>query len=162
MFGFGKKKKELKDDKTLYAPLAGQVLKIEETSDPVFSQKIMGDGYAVEPTDGKIFAPVSGTITMVQGHALGFTRADGLEVLLHVGIDTVSLNGAPFNFTVKVDDVVDGGEEVGSVDLAAVEAAGLAKTTMVVFTNTADKLADFTLNYESVDGGATIGSANTK
>lgn len=165
MFGFGKKKKELKelkDDKQLYAPLAGQVIKIEETSDPVFAQKIMGEGYAVEPTDGKIYAPVSATVTMVQGHALGFTRADGLEALLHVGIDTVSLNGAPFKFTVKEGDIVDGGELVGTVDLAKVEAAGLAKTTMVIFTNTADKLADFTVDYSAVAGGLDVGIANTK
>jgi len=162
MFGLGKKKKELKDDKSLYAPLAGNVIKIEDTSDPVFSGKIMGDGYAVEPTDGKIFAPVSGSVTLVQGHALGFTRADGLEVLLHVGIDTVSLNGAPFKFTVKVDDIVDGGDAVGTVDWAQVEAAGLQKTTMVVFTNTADKLADFTVNYGNATAGSSVGTANTK
>jgi PTS system beta-glucosides-specific IIA component len=161
MFGLGKKK-ELKEDKTVYSPIEGQVVKIEDVSDPVFSKKIMGEGYAVEPTAGTLYAPVSASVTLVQGHALGFTRADGLEVLLHVGIDTVSLNGAPFKFKVKVGDIVDGGDEVGTVDWAQVEAKGLAKTTMVVFTNTADKLADFTVNYGQASAGSNVGQANTK
>ncbi len=161
MFGFGKKK-TLQDDKTLYAPLAGEVIELEKVSDPVFAKKIMGDGYAVQPTSDKIFAPVSAKVALVQGHALGFVRADGLEVLLHVGIDTVSLNGAPFNFKVKVGDIVDGGEEVGTVDWTKVEAAGLEKTTMVIFTNTADKLNSFDVNYGVAAAGAQVGGASVK
>lgn len=161
MFGFGKKK-ELKDDKALYAPFDGMLLKLEDVQDPVFSKKIMGDGYAVEPTSNTVKAPVSATVTLVQGHALGFTRADGLEVLLHIGIDTVSLNGGPFNFKVKVGDIVEGGDEVGTVDWAQIEAASLLKTTMAIFTNTADKLADFSVDYSQASAGSVVGQANTK
>ncbi|MDR0199159.1 MAG: PTS glucose transporter subunit IIA [Streptococcaceae bacterium] len=161
MFGFGKKK-ELKEDATLYAPIAGEVIALSEVSDPVFSKEIMGKGYAVEPTDGKLVSPVAGTVTLAQGHALGFTRADGLEVLLHVGIDTVSLNGAPFKFSVKQGDVVDGGDAVGTVDWAQVEAAGLKKTTMVVITNTADKLGELSVTPGTATTGAAIGNATAK
>jgi PTS system beta-glucosides-specific IIA component len=162
MLGFGKKEKELKDDKTLYCPLTGKVINIEETSDPVFAKKIMGDGFAVEPADGRIYAPVSGIITLLQGHAVGITRADGLEVLLHIGIDTVSLSDNLYNFNVKAGDNVGGGEEIGTVDFAAIEAAGLEKTTMIVFTNTNDKLSNFTVDYAAATGGEAIGTANVK
>jgi PTS system beta-glucosides-specific IIA component len=161
MFGLGKKK-ILQDDKALYAPLAGEVIELEKVSDPVFAKKIMGEGYAVEPTDNKIYAPVSAKIDLAQGHALGFSRADGLEVLLHVGIDTVSLAGAPFKFSVKAGDIVDGGQQVGTVDWAKVEAAGLEKTTMVIFTNTADKLNQFDVSYNPATGGSKVGEASTK
>ncbi|GAB2027900.1 PTS sugar transporter subunit IIA [Lactovum odontotermitis] len=162
MFGFGKNEKVLMDDKALYAPISGKIFKIEDCSDYVFSQKIIGDGFAIEPTDGKIAAPVSGTVTLAQGHAVGLTRADGLEVLLHIGVDTVTLNGSPYQLTVKVDDVVDGGAEIGRVDLAEIEAAGFEKTAMIVFTNTADKLADFTVNYGEAAAAEKIGQANVK
>ncbi|MEG1283989.1 MAG: PTS glucose transporter subunit IIA, partial [Lactococcus sp.] len=95
MFGFGKKK-SVNEDKNLYAPLAGTVIDLEKVSDPVFAKKVMGDGYAIEPTSSEIVSPVAGEVSLVQGHAIGFKRADGLEVLLHLGIDTVSLNGQPF------------------------------------------------------------------
>lgn len=160
VFGFGKKK-ELKEDAALYAPLAGTVIPVEEVADPVFSKKMMGDGYAVEPTADKIVAPVSGKVTVVQGHALGFERADGLHVLLHVGLDTVSLNGAPFKFTVKVGDIVDGGDAVGTVDWAQVEAAGLGKTTMVIFVDMPEA-PEFSVEYAAVDAGSPVGNATVK
>ena len=109
MFGFGKKK-SVSEDKNLYTPLAGTVIDLEKVSDPVFAKKVMGDGYAIEPTSNDIVSPVAGEVSLVQGHAIGFTRADGLEVLLHLGIDTVSLNGQPFQIKVKVGDIVDGGD----------------------------------------------------
>jgi len=162
MLGFGKKQKELSDDKSLYAPLSGQIIELEKVSDPIFAKKVMGDGYAVEPTDTKIISPVAGTVSLVQGHAIGLMRADGLEILLHVGIDTVSLNGVPFNFKVKVGDVVDGGDVLGKVDWLQVEAAGMPKTTMVLITNTADKLADLQVDYIQADAGQKIGQATAK
>lgn len=90
MFGFGKKKTAVLDQR-LYNPVMGQVIELEDVSDPVFAGGMMGDGFAVEPTGNEIVAPVSGEVTMVQGHAVGFKRADGLEILLHMGIDTVSV-----------------------------------------------------------------------
>ncbi|GAB2025317.1 PTS glucose transporter subunit IIA [Lactovum odontotermitis] len=163
MFGLGKNKSKKENvDNGLYSPVKGDVISIDKVSDPVFAQKMMGEGYAVEPADNKICAPVSGTVTMMQGHAVGLVRADGLEVLLHIGLDTVSLNGAPFSFKVKTGDAVNGGEEIGTADFAAVEAAGLQKTVVVVFTNTGDKLEQFTVNETQAESGEKIGEAVTK
>ncbi|RZI49806.1 PTS sugar transporter subunit IIA [Lactococcus kimchii] len=158
MFGRGKKK-ELQDDKALYNPVLGEVIAISEVKDPVFSKKMMGDGFAIEPTGSKIFAPVASKITIAQGHAFGFTRADGLEVLLHIGIDTVSLNGAPFKLKAKVGDIVNGGDEIATVDFAQIKAAGLEKTTMIIFTNGAEKGLDFSVNYGSAQATEKIGVA---
>ncbi|GAB2026159.1 PTS sugar transporter subunit IIA [Lactovum odontotermitis] len=164
MFRLGKNKSEKENaDNGLYSPVKGEMISIDKVSDPVFSQKIMGEGYAVEPADNKVYAPVSGTVTLLQGHAVGFVRSDGLEVLLHIGLDTVSLNGAPFAFKVKEGDIVNGGEEIGTADFAAIEAAGLEKTVVVVFTNTENKLADFKVNADAqAAGGEKIGEAVTK
>lgn len=161
MFGFGKKK-VLQEDKILYAPLAGEVIELEKVSDPVFAKKVMGEGYAIKPTSNQLYAPVSARVSLIQGHAIGFTRADGLEVLLHIGIDTVSLNGDPFHFKVKVGEIVDGGQELGDVDWSIVEAAGLEKTSMVIFTNTADCLNSFDVNYGTADAGSKLGAASVK
>ena len=108
----------------------------------------MGDGYAIEPTSSDIVSPVAGEVSLVQGHAIGFTRADGLEVLLHLGIDTVSLNGQPFQIKVKVGDIVDGGDALGQVNWKEVEAAGLPLTSMVLITNTNEKLDSLTVKKE--------------
>ena len=161
MFGIGKKK-ELKDDNGLYNPVSGEVIELSKVNDPVFSKKIMGDGFAVEPKENKIFAPVSAKVTLVQGHAIGFKRADGLDILLHLGIDTVALKGAPFKIKVKVDDIVNGGDELGTVDWGQIEAAGLDKTTMVIFTNTKDLLSGFEVKYGSANARDELGQASVK
>ena len=161
MFGLGKRK-VIKVDNGLYAPFDGEVFEIEKVSDPIFSQKVLGDGIAIQPVSSEVFAPVSGKVTVLQAHAIGFVRADGLEVLLHVGIDTVSLNGAPFTFKVKEGDIVDGGQEIGHVDWNQVKKAGLSQTTMIVFTNTQDKLANFEVEKGTTTAGADIGSAQVK
>lgn len=164
MFGFGKKKKVAQDER-LYNPVAGNVIALAQVSDPLFAGGMMGDGFAVEPTGNEVVAPVSGEVTMVQGHAVGFKRADGLEVLLHMGIDTVSLDGAPFKITASVGDVVQGGDAIATVDWAQVEVAGLPKTTMVLITNTADKLASMTRSWEEdveTVAGSEVGTAIAK
>lgn len=161
MFGFGKKK-ALKDDKILYNPFAGEVIEMEKVSDPVFSQKILGEGFAVEPTSSTVCAPVSGKIKLLQGHAIGISRADGLDVLLHIGIDTVSLDGAPFKFNVKVGQVVDGGQEIGTVDWETIEKTACEKTAVVIFTNTSDCLNSFDVNYGPTTAGAQLGAASVK
>ncbi|TGE75758.1 PTS sugar transporter subunit IIA [Weissella confusa] len=164
MFGFGKKKTAVLDQR-LYTPVMGQVIELEDVSDPVFAGGMMGDGFAVEPTGNEIVAPVSGEVTMVQGHAVGFKRADGLEILLHMGIDTVSLDGSPFKITVSVGDVVQGGDVIATADWAQVDAAGLPKTTMVLITNTADKLASMTMVFQeeaATNAGEEIATAKAK
>lgn len=117
----------------------GQVIKLEDVKDPVFSQKMMGDGFAVEPDNGKIYSPVAGTVTSVfpTKHALGLLTENGLEVLVHIGLDTVSLEGKPFEVHVKEGDKVAAGDHLVTADLAAIKEAGRETSTVVVFTNAA-------------------------
>jgi PTS system beta-glucosides-specific IIA component len=164
VFKFGKKKKEVSHDTSLYAPLQGEIIELEKVADPVFSSKMMGEGYAVEPTDETIVSPVAGTVIMVQGHAVGIKRFDGLEVLIHLGIDTVSLNGKPFKLKVKEGDILNGGDVIGKADWSQVKAANLPKTTMILITNSADLLdmEKFSVIYKNARVAENIGNAVTK
>ncbi len=130
---------------TIVAPMAGKAIALTDVADPVFASEAMGKGMAIEPTEGKVFAPVDGTITVLAetGHAVGLLSDDGAEILLHIGIDTVELKGEPFTAHVKQMQEVKKGDLLMDVDLAAVKAAGKATTTMVIITNTDD--------YASVD-----------
>lgn len=125
------------DHDEILSPLAGTIVPIDQVPDPVFASKAMGDGFGVVPSSGAVVAPVSGKISMVAktAHAFGLTTESGVELLVHMGIDTVELNGAPFNLTIARGDVVEAGAPVGTMDLAAVKAAGKSTTTMVIFTN---------------------------
>lgn len=118
----------------------GQVIPITDVKDPVFSQKMMGDGFAVEPDNGNIYAPVSGVVTSVfpTKHALGLLTDSGLEVLIHVGLDTVALNGAPFSAKVKDGQRVEAGDLLLVADLEAIKSADRETTVIVAFTNTAE------------------------
>ncbi len=118
----------------------GQVIPITEVDDPVFSQKMMGDGFAVLPANGNIYAPVSGVVTSVfpTKHALGILSDNGLEVLVHVGLDTVALNGVPFSAKVSDGDRVQRGDLLLVADLEAIRSADRETTTIVAFTNTAE------------------------
>ena len=118
----------------------GQAISITEVKDPVFAQKMMGDGYAVEPANGSIYAPVTGVVTSVfpTKHAVGILSDKGLEVLVHVGLDTVALNGAPFSAKVADGQRVAAGDLLLVADLEAIRSAGRETTTVVAFTNTAE------------------------
>ena len=118
----------------------GQAISITEVKDPVFAQKMMGDGYAVEPANGSIYAPVTGVVTSVfpTKHAVGILSDKGLEVLVHVGLDTVALNGAPFSAKVVDGQRVAAGDLLLVADLEAIRSAGRETTTVVAFTNTAE------------------------
>ncbi len=146
------------------SPVTGTVIDLADVPDPVFSSKAVGDGLGVEPDDGAIASPVDATITMVAGtgHAIGFKSESGLEVLLHLGVDTVELEGAPFDLSVKVGDTVKAGDSLGTMDLEAVRAAGKATTAIVVLTNTITHLADLTVTTGHADAGATIATATLK
>ena len=115
----------------------GQVINIEDVKDPVFSQKMMGDGFAVEPDNGRIVSPVAGKVTSVfpTKHALGLATDNGLEVLVHIGLDTVSLEGKPFEVKVTEGQTVAAGDLLVEADLDAIRAAGRETSTIVVFTN---------------------------
>ena len=125
----------------IVAPLAGTMVAITDVPDPMFASKAMGDGFAVAPSADDVVAPCAGTVIMVAktAHAFGIRTDDGLEVLVHMGIDTVELEGAPFAMNVEVDERVEAGQPLGRMDLAAVEAAGKSTMTMVIFLNLAQK-----------------------
>lgn len=147
------------------APMAGTVIDLSDVPDPVFSSKAVGDGLGIEPADdGAIVSPVEATVTMVAGtgHAIGFKSESGLEVLLHLGVDTVELEGAPFDLSVKVGDTVKAGQPLGTMDLEAVRAAGKAATAIVVLTNTITHLADLNVTTGKTEAGTAIATATLK
>ena len=121
----------------VYSVADGQVVALEQVKDPVFDQKMMGDGFAVEPANGNIVSPVSGTVSSIfpTKHALGIVTEPGLEVLVHIGLDTVSLEGKPFTVHVAEGQKVAAGDLLVTADLDAIRAAGRETSTVVVFTN---------------------------
>ena len=121
----------------VYSVADGQVVALEQVKDPVFAQKMMGDGFAVEPSNGNIVSPVSGTVSSIfpTKHALGLVTEAGLEVLVHIGLDTVSLEGKPFTVHVAEGQKVAAGDLLVTADLDAIRAAGRETSTVVVFTN---------------------------
>ena len=121
----------------VYSVADGQVVALEQVKDPVFAQKMMGDGFAVEPANGNIVSPVSGTVSSIfpTKHALGLVTEAGLEVLVHIGLDTVSLEGKPFTVRVTEGQQVAAGDLLVTADLGAIREAGRETTTVVVFTN---------------------------
>lgn len=122
-----------------YSVAEGQYMNIEDVNDSTFSQKLLGDGFAIEPNNGQITAPVDGTVTTVfpTKHAIGFTTDSGLEILLHMGIDTVELKGKPFDVKVTDGQKIKHGDLVANVDLQAIRDAGKQTPMMVIITNMA-------------------------
>ena len=133
--GFGKKAGEV-----LGAPVEGKAVAISEVSDPTFGEEILGKGMAIIPTVGKVVAPVDGTVGMVfdTKHAISMTSVSGTEILIHVGLDTVTLGGAPFTAYVKDGQKVKAGDLMLEFDIEAIKAAGLETITPVVICNTDD------------------------
>ena len=131
---------ETLQDETIISPIVGQAVALENVNDPVFSSGAMGQGIAVKPSEGVVYAPADAevTIAFATGHAYGLRTANGAEILIHVGIDTVSMNGEGFNHKVAQGDKVKAGDVLGTFDSAKIAAAGLDNTTMVIVTNTAD------------------------
>lgn len=119
------------------SPVEGKVMELSEVEDKVFSQGSMGNGFAVELTSGTVRAPFSGEVTVVfpTGHAIGMKRADGLEVLIHIGMDTVELNGKGFSLKVKQGDYVSAGDVLVEVDLDYIKSEGKSLVSPVVFPN---------------------------
>lgn len=136
MFNFFKKKKK-DDGLNVEAVVNGEVMPITEVQDDVFSTKMLGDGYAIKPTDNNIFAPVDGEISTLfpTKHAIGIKTEDGLEILIHLGLDTVELNGEPFTMDIKQGDQVKAGQALGKMDIKAVADSGKDNTVIVVYTN---------------------------
>lgn len=127
-------------EETLVSPLSGDVVALENVNDPVFSSGAMGKGLAVKPTDGVVYAPADAEVTIAfeTGHAYGLKTASGAEILIHIGIDTVSMNGNGFEKLVAAGDKVKAGTPLAKFDAAKIAEAGLDDTTMIIVTNTAD------------------------
>ncbi|WP_312249090.1 sucrose-specific PTS transporter subunit IIBC [Streptococcus parasuis] len=127
-------------EETLVSPLSGNVVALENVNDPVFSSGAMGKGLAVKPSEGVVYAPADAEVTIAfeTGHAYGLKTASGAEILIHIGIDTVSMNGNGFEKLVAAGDKVKAGTPIAKFDAAKIAEAGLDDTTMVIVTNTAD------------------------
>ncbi|WP_391557660.1 PTS glucose transporter subunit IIA [Robertmurraya sp.] len=133
MFNLMKKKK----DTIFFSPTIGKVVDIGEVNDPVFSKKILGEGYAIIPESNEVFSPVKGEIVSIfpTKHAISILTNAGDEVLIHMGIDTVALNGAPFKLFVKPGDIVDENSLLATMDLRIIEREQKESTIMIIFTN---------------------------
>ena len=141
----------------VYSVADGQVVALEQVKDPVFAQKMMGDGFAVEPANGNIVSPVSGTVSSIfpTKHALGLVTEAGLEVLVHIGLDTVSLEGKPFTVHVAEGQKVAVGDLLVTADLEAIREAGRETSTIVVFTN-ADAIQSVNLEQTGSHAAKTV------
>lgn len=127
------------EPKTMYSPLKGTVVPLSQVSDPVFAEEVMGPGVGIEPEEGALYAPVDGEIISVfpTGHAIGMKTEEGMEVLLHIGIDTVQMEGDGFQAFVKQGDQVKAGELLVEFDCAKIIEKGYKTTTMVLVPNAA-------------------------
>jgi PTS system beta-glucosides-specific IIC component len=133
-------------DEVLLAPVAGDAIKLTDVKDPVFASESMGQGAAIEPTHEDIFAPAAGTVSLVfpTKHAIGLHTDGGADILIHIGMDTVQLEGKHFESFVKQGETVTAGQKLMHFDKAAIEAAGYSVTTPIIITNTT--------SYSSVNG----------
>lgn len=145
-------------NETIQTPIVGEVVALADVNDPVFSSGAMGQGIAVKPSQGVVYAPADAevTIAFATGHAYGLKTANGAEILIHVGIDTVTMNGEGFEQKVAQGDKVKAGDVLGTFDSNKIAAAGLDDTTMVIVTNTADYASVTPVASGSVVKGDTI------
>ena len=136
---FGKSEEKLNPNH-LYAPMAGQAVPVTEVPDPTFSSGMLGNGIAIIPTEGKVYAPCNATVDMMftTGHAVSLVADNGAELLIHVGLETVALEGKPFTVHVQNGQKVSKGDLMIEVDLEAVKAAGLNTITPVLVCNSDD------------------------
>lgn len=150
MFGLFKKEKE---EFKIVSPLDGELIPLADVKDGMFSEKIMGDGFAVLPANGEVYAPISGTAETVfpTGHAVGIANKDGVECIVHIGLDTVELNGEGFKPLIRQGDKVKAGQPIVKFDKELIEQKGYKTVTMVVFTAGYDKAFD--LGQKNVTAG---------
>lgn len=129
----------------IFSPLNGEIINITEVPDPVFSEKMVGEGFAVIPKDGKLVSPVKGKVVQVfpTGHAIGIETVEGLEILIHIGLETVKLNGEGFEIKVKAGDFVEVGDHLLNFDINFIEENNKEIITPVVITNHEVKVKNF-------------------
>ncbi|TDX51380.1 PTS sugar transporter subunit IIA [Orenia marismortui] len=151
MFGIFKKKKSVE----LAAPLTGKVVKLAEVPDEVFSQKMVGDGLAIEPTEGVLLSPVDGVIKQIfpTKHAVGIETKEGAEILIHIGINTVELQGEGFEKLAEEGDKVKVGDEIIKVDLDYIKENATSTITPVLITNMDDIKELKILDNQNVTAG---------
>ena len=146
------------NDLSVLAPLSGEIIALEQVSDPVFSGKVLGDGIAIIPEDGKIYSPVNGTVTTVSStlHAYGFSTESGLDILVHVGLETVSLKGEGFKVYIKEGDMVKAGELIAEVDLEYLKQKNISATTPVLICTGAENKLMETASGTAVAGKTSV------
>lgn len=134
---FNKKNKNSISDDVIYAPVDGELIDLSKVDDDIFANKVMGDGFAIEPSSSLFYSPISGVVETAfpTGHAFGIRRNDGVEVLIHIGIDTVSLKGKGFFSKIKQGDRIKATDILAEVDLDLLKKEGFSTTTMVIMTN---------------------------
>lgn len=140
---------------SVMTPISGAVIPLSELKDDAFSQGVLGKGVGIEPTDGKVLSPVDGTVTTLFPtlHAIGLTADSGIELLIHIGLDTVQMGGKGFTAHIKEGDHVKKGQHIMDVDLDAVKAAGFSTQTPVIITNSSDLLDVIVLDNKTVQAG---------
>lgn len=151
---FGKKTKE----ENITAPLTGRIFSLENVPDPVFSQKMMGEGFAIEPTNGEVVAPIDGEIVQLfhTKHAIGLKTENGAEIIIHVGLETVAMEGEGFTAHVKEGSKVKKGDKLLTVDLEKIREKAKSTVTPVVVTNSADSKKISLVATDSVIKGETV------
>ena len=150
---FGKKNKELE----IFSPGVGKIIDLKDVPDPVFAEKMMGDGFAIIPEEGVIKSPVDGTISLMPDsrHAFGITTPEGAEILVHIGIDTVALKGEGFETFKAMGDKVKAGEPIIEVNLTKVKDKGPSMATPIIITNM-DAFEIINLNLDAKEEEAVI------
>ncbi|YCA44843.1 PTS glucose transporter subunit IIA [Bacillus sp. JZ8] len=151
---FGKKTRE----ENITAPLTGRIFSLENVPDPVFSQKMMGEGFAIEPTNGEVVAPIDGEIVQLfhTKHAIGLKTENGAEIIIHVGLETVAMEGEGFTAHVKEGSKVKKGDKLLTVDLEKIREKAKSTVTPVVVTNSADSEKISLVATDSVIKGETV------
>lgn len=163
LFGFGKKGNKKPFVPQLLATQNGTVKRLEDVDDPVFAGKILGDGFAIVPESNEVLCPINGTISVVHDtfHAYGITAPDGTEVLVHIGLNTVSLGGEGFKAFVKTGQKVNAGDKLAVADLDFIKSKGISTDTIVLISNI-DEIKDFDVNYGLCTAGETSVLTYTK
>ncbi|MFJ7736873.1 PTS glucose transporter subunit IIA [Lysinibacillus sp. NPDC097287] len=138
----------------IYAPVDGEIVPLEEVPDPIFREKMLGEGLAILPTKGHIHSPINGTVMLVAKtkHAIGLRSKDGTEILIHIGLETVSLKGKGFTVLVKEGDIVSIGQLIVAVDWDFIEANAKSIITPIIITNSATRQIQYEGSKEGIMG----------
>jgi PTS system glucose-specific IIA component len=148
----------------IFAPINGEIIPLDQVPDPVFSQKMLGDGIAIMPESGNIHAPIEGTVVLVSDtlHAIGLRSNDGTEILIHVGLETVSLKGKGFTVLVKAGDTVSVGQSLIEVDWDYIREHAKSIITPIVITNSAERNVKCEVAKEGIMGETVLMTVSAK